>query len=107
MVRKPTQDTSKETTPKQFPEVPPPSYAEAVGATYIVESMMQLQGAIGELKSDVRHLSASTERQSTKLDRISHIMFAAGTILTLVLAVGGFFLNKIWDGLVVVIKALS
>jgi hypothetical protein len=35
---------------------------------------------------------------------ISHQVYAAGAVLTVLLAVVGFFMNKIWDGLVVLMK---
>jgi hypothetical protein len=63
-----------------------------------MEAMMQMQQSIGELEATVNHLNAASEKHGTKLDRISHIIFAAGVVLTIVLAIGGFLLNKIWDG---------
>ncbi len=102
MARRP--DPSKETAPERFPEVPPPAYAQAVGSTWLVESMMQMQHAVGELKATVEHLKATSDKQSSKLDRISHQIFAAGAVLAVVLAAVGFFMNKIWDGLVVLMK---
>jgi len=59
---------------------------------------MQMQQSIGELKATVNHLNNASEKHGTKLDRISHIIFAAGVVLAIVLAIGGFLLNKIWDG---------
>jgi len=93
-----------ETTPRQIAEVTP-SYHQAVGVAYITEALMQMQATLGELKSDVKHLTAASEKQGKKTDRISHIIFAAGVVLTLLLAIGGFLLNKIWDGLVLALKA--
>ena len=49
MARPSKSEPSKETAPQAFPEVAPPAYAQAVGATYLVESMMQMQQAIGQL----------------------------------------------------------
>ena len=87
-----------ESPPKSFPEVPPSSYAQSVGIGHVVESMMQMQQSIGELKANVDHLTRASDKQSGKLDRISHVIFAAGVVLAIVLSVGGFFMNKIWDG---------
>lgn len=64
---------------------------------------MQMQQTIGELKADVRHLTAASEKQSKKLDHISHVIFAAGAVLLVVLSVGGYMLNKIWDGQVLLL----
>jgi hypothetical protein len=98
MGKPPRAETARETTPKRFPEVTPDAYVQAVGAGHLVESMMQMQHSIGELKATVNHLNTASDKQSTKLDRISHIIFAAGVVLTIILGIGGFFLNKIWDG---------
>lgn len=89
---------TSETTPKDFPEVKPPAYAEGVAGAYLVESMMQMQKTLGELSASVEHLKSEADKQGAKLDRISHIMFASGVVLAILIAVGGFFLNKIWDG---------
>jgi hypothetical protein len=97
MAKRPSEPV-RETTPKRFPEVTPTAYTEAVGATYLVESMMQMQQSLGELKATVGHLKSASDKQSTKLDRISHIIFAAGVVLAIILGIGGFLLNKIWDG---------
>jgi len=67
--------------------------------------MMQMQQAIGELKANVAHLAEASSKQTTKLDRISHIVFASGVVLAIALAIGGFFLNKIWDGVFTLLKA--
>lgn len=99
----PKAEAAKDTTPKQFPEVAPPAYAQAVGATYLVESMMQMQQAIGEMKATMAHLKTSSDNQSKKLDRVSHIIFAAGVVLTIAIGIGGFVMNKVWDGVVTMV----
>jgi len=71
---------------------------------YLVEMMMQMQHSLGELKSDVSHLKTASERHGEKLGRIEKILFASGVVLALLLSVGGFFLNKIWDGILVLLK---
>jgi hypothetical protein len=99
----PKTETARETTPQHFPEVAPPAYAQAVGASYLVESMMQMQQSIGEMKATMGHLKTSSDNQSKKLDRVSHIIFAAGVVLTIGIGIGGFVLNKVWDGVVTMV----
>lgn len=105
MAKPPRIGPQVETTPKQFPEVVPPSYADTVGNGWVVESMMQMQQAVGELKATTHHLTSASDKSSSKLDRISHVIFAAGVVLAIILAIGGFLLDKIWDGIVVLMKA--
>lgn len=105
MAKQPKSDASREAAPQAFPEVPPPAYSQAVNASWVVESMMQVQQSIGKLEAKVDQLTSASDKQSTKIDKISHIIFAAGAVLAVILTVGGFFLNKIWDGIFVLIKA--
>ena len=97
--------SERESAPARLAETPPPPYGQTVGVLHLVESMMQMQQAIGELKANVAHLAEASSKQTTKLDRISHIVFASGVVLAIVLAIGGFFLNKIWDGVFTLLKA--
>jgi len=69
--------------------------------------MMQVQKTLGELTSTVRHLSDASEKNATKLDRISHQIYAAGVVLAIILAAGGFMLNKVWDGVFELVKHAS
>jgi len=94
-----------DTTPNQFPEVPPPSYPDTVNSAWLAESTMQMQATVGELKATSQYLTAASRAHDAKLDRISHIIFAAGTVLTIALAVAGFVLDKLWDGMILLLKA--
>ena len=97
---------SSDTPPKEFPEVPP-SYGRSVGDMHLVESMMQIQNSIGQLTASVEHLKTASDTQSRKLDKISHNVFAAGVVITIVVAIGGFFLNKVWDGVSLLLQGAS
>ncbi len=105
MGRPPRIEPHTDSTPGQFPEVVPPSYAETVQTGWVVESMMQVQQTLGELKATTKYLTDASNKQGAKLDRISHIVFAAGVVLAIILTIGGFLLNKIWDGMVILLKA--
>jgi hypothetical protein len=105
VAKSPKPETSRDTPPTKFPEVPPTTYSESVGSAWLMESIMQMQQTIGELKATVSHLTTASDKQSAKLDSISHRMYAAGAVLTVVLALGGFFLSKIWDGVFALLKA--
>jgi hypothetical protein len=98
-------ESGRETTPKSFPEVPPSTYTESVGSAWLMESVMQMQQSVGELKATVGHLTTASDRQATKLDSISHRIYAAGVVLAVLLSIGGFFMNKIWDGVVTIMIA--
>ena len=91
--------------PRRFAETPPPSYPDTVDRTYLVETLMQMQSTLGELKAAVQHLTGELKTQARTLNRISHVIFAAGVVIAIVLSIGGFFLNKIWDVLIAALKA--
>ena len=105
MGRAPRPGPQPDTTPQNFPEVPPPSYPQSVNTAWLAESMMQMQATMGELKATTNHLNTTAQTHSTKLDRISHIVFAAGVVLTIIFAIAGFFMNKLWDGMIILLKA--
>ena len=46
----------------------PSDYSEAVGIGHLVEMVMQMQGTLGELKSDIKHMNESLRDKSTKSD---------------------------------------
>jgi hypothetical protein len=92
--------------PRELPSVQPDHYRHAIDSTFMVESMMEVQKTLGELHAEVRNLKAASDEQTRKLDRISHIVFAAGAIVALLLTIGGFLINKVWDGVADVLARL-
>jgi hypothetical protein len=78
-------------------------YAEAVDRGYIAEQLGQIQHTLGALREAVDHLKIASISHGEKLEHINKIIFASGIVLIIVLSIGGFILNKIWD---VLIKAL-
>jgi hypothetical protein len=68
--------------------------------------MMQIQKSIGELQSTVNHLKTTVDGHGSKLDSISHRVYAAGAVIAVLLGIGGWLLNKIWDKLVSVVAAV-
>ena len=90
--------------PRQIPETTPTRYAGAVNEMWLAETVMQMQKSMGELTSSVAQLKTTSADQSTKLDKISHRMYAAGAVITVLMGLGGFFLSKIWDGVFMLLK---
>lgn len=66
---------------------------------------MEIQKTLGQLQQSVTQLTEQSKRHGEKLDRISHIIFAAGVVGALLLAVGSFILNKIWNVLIAALTA--
>jgi hypothetical protein len=89
------EERGRATTPRES-TVPP---AEYVGAehSFTLQMVTQLHGSVGELKAEVRGLLKQSEKQETKLDKISHQIYAAIAVIAVVGTMSGFLLNKIWD----------
>jgi hypothetical protein len=89
------EERGRGTTPRE-PTVPP---AENIGAehSFTLQMVTQLHGSVGELKAEVRGLLKQSEKQETKLDKISHQIYAAIVLLAVAGTITGFILNKIWD----------
>src|SRR5208337_3236290 len=77
-----------ETTPSRYPM---PDYS------FTLQAVIELKGSVGELKEAVRRLQGDSQSQGTKLDSISHRIYAASAIILLLLGAIGWVLDKIWD----------
>jgi hypothetical protein len=80
-------------------------YVDAVDRGYIAEQLSQIQHTLGGLREVVDALKTSSHTHGEKLERINKIIFAAGVVLIIVLSVGGFILDKIWDALIAALVA--
>lgn len=65
---------------------------------------MEIQKSIGTLTNAVTKLESSVSDQSGKVDKILYILAAAGGALAVILTVGAFLLDKIWDRLLGVLQ---
>lgn len=76
------------------------SHAEAL----TLQTLMEIKESIGELKADIKSANEKISSLETKVDKIetcistvTHKMYAAGVVLAIVLAIGGFVASKSWD----------
>lgn len=65
---------------------------------------MELQKSVGQISAEVKALAAASEKIDEKLDKIeekvsgvTHKLYAAGVVITILLVIGGFIVNKAWD----------
>lgn len=89
------------TTPQSFPQTLPP---EAAGQhSFILQSLYELRGSLGELSAKVDHLVKAVEGQGDRIDQLRHqvtfvkgAMWVMGALLgVVVLAVGWYFSGKL------------
>ena len=66
--------------------------------------LMELQRTVGELSQSVETLARQSKEHDKKLDRISHRIYAAVAVLTILGAALLWLLNAVSDEIVAVVK---
>jgi len=80
----------RETAPPKLPETNPPSYAGS-DYSFTLQAVMEMQKTIGQLTQAVTTLTDQQKSQATKLDKISHQVYAALVVILLIGALLTFF----------------
>ena len=81
----------------------PTSFAETTPVfpsgdfSYTLEVVMEMQKTLGAHTQAVTTLTDEVKGLRTKVDKMSHIIYAAGVVGTILLAVGVWLLNKMAD----------
>jgi hypothetical protein len=57
----------------------------------------RLLEATNSLKTSIDKLDGKVDKLGEKISGMSHKMYAAGVVLVILVAVGGFIVNKAWD----------
>lgn len=90
--------------PSDFPQVTPPPYSGGSDHSFTLQAVMELTKAAGGLTAEIKGLRADVDKQSerlekveTKLSGVTHKIYAAGVVLTIVLFLCGAIVNKAWD----------
>ena len=73
--------------------------------SFLLQAIMENQRTLGEVKNAVESLQLTVGQHGTKIDRTSHVVYAAGAVLAVLVSIAAFLLNKFWDGLVMVLSA--
>lgn len=102
-----------DSTPGGEPSVTPP-FSGHHDHSFTLQTVMALQKSVGELTGEIRAMNASIGRVETKLDKledkvsaVTHKIYAAGVVLTIAMAAGAFFVNKIADLAIDQLKAAA
>jgi hypothetical protein len=88
-----------QTTPEDFPTTPQQQLPSG-DFSYTLEVVMGMQKTLGEHTHAVQTLTEEFKGMRTKVDRLSHIIYAAGVVGTILLGVGVWLLNKVTDVLI-------
>jgi len=54
---------------------------------------MEMQGTLGKLNHAVDMLTEQSKEQGKKLDRMSHIIYAAGVVVAIAICIGGWVIK--------------
>ena len=90
-----------ESPPEDFPETPPP---QPIDWSWSLQMLMELQRTVGELSQSVETLTKQSKEHDKKLNQISHRIYAAVAVLTIVGAVLLWMLNAVSDEIVTAVK---
>ena len=85
------------TTPDDYPVVPPTGRLAAIDHSFLLQSIMEVQGSIGKLTEAVTGLKEQSKDHGQKIERLSLTVYAATAVVTVLGGIGVFILNKIWD----------
>jgi hypothetical protein len=95
--------SSMDSVPAQLPQTTPLSYAPA-DHSFTMQTFMEIQKNLGQLNQAVITLTEESKKGNTKLDEVSHKVYAAqvtiGVVGSILAAISGgalFLFWKIWD----------
>ena len=94
MTDKDTQTGGNYTPP---PPTPGGGYTNPDQHSFMLQSIMEMQRSIGAMESSINTMTESNREQCKKIDTLGkRFAWAAGAVIT-ALAVGGYFIDKMWD----------
>jgi hypothetical protein len=86
------QTGSDQALPQRIAETTPQSYPGS-DHSFTLQIVFELQKNVGQLTQAVSTLADQSKDNGKKLNQMSHIIYAAGVVLALILAVGGWTLK--------------
>ena len=99
------QENVPPTSPSRYAETPPPPSYSSGDYSYTVELVGTIQNQLGKLTQAVETLTKESTEIRKKVDKLSHIVYAAGVVGAILVAVAGFVASKIVDAVIATIKA--
>ena len=99
-----TQKKSLISTPDEYSSPATPRNYGQTGHDFTLQTIMQLQKSTGQLTTAVESLKESIDKQDKKVTKleetisgVTHKIYAATAVLVILVAIGGFIVNKGWD----------
>lgn len=91
--------------PKAFPETTPPSYP-STDHSFTVQGVFEIKASVAALDERVKHLKESMDEARNDLKSVQRTLWVASGVVLAVSTIGGFFLNKIWDSVALLVSRL-
>jgi hypothetical protein len=85
-------DQEPEVTPQRFAETTPKQYSGG-DYSFVLQGVFKLQDSVARLEQAVKTLSDEQRELRTKVDSISHKVYAAVIVLILIGGILGYFQN--------------
>ena len=99
-----TQKKSLISTPDEYSSPATPRNYVQTGHDFTLQTIMELQKSTGQLTTAVESLKESIDKQDKKVTKleetvsgVTHKIYAATAVLVILVAIGGFIVNKAWD----------
>jgi hypothetical protein len=96
------QKSTNLTTPEGFPTTAP--QFPSGDYSYTLEVCMQMQKTLGQVEQAVKTLTDDFREERKKVNRLSHIIYAAGVVGTISVAILIFLANKLADVFIASLK---
>lgn len=83
---------------------PSPVFSGHQDHSFTLQAVMEMQKSLGQLTGEITALTNSVDKLDTKVSKldeklsgVTHKVYAAGVVISILVLVGGFFVNKAWD----------
>lgn len=104
MAAKDKQNINRATPDELDDKSSPRGYVGHHDHSFTLQAIMELQRSVGQLTGSVDSLRLSIDSQKEKINKleeklsgVTHKIYAAGVVLAILLAIGGFVVSKAWD----------
>lgn len=103
MSSKEERERGREGTPPRLPEITPPVFPGR-SFDFTLQGIFEMQKTLGELTQAIKTLTEESKESRKTLSRLSHIIYAAGAVITVLGVIGGWVLGKVWELLVPILQ---
>lgn len=93
------QQQAKQATPRKQPNVLPPAHVGGHDHSFTLQAIMEMQRTLGQLVEATESLKRSADEQRKEIKGHGYIIAGASAATTVVLMIGGYFIDKMWDKL--------